>query len=485
MVEWLAGNRVAYADRESTTRIEADWSSGRIAMTGTSYGGTMCYEVATTGVEGLETIIPYCGIASWYDYTNSQGVAKHYDVNYADALAADNGGALLLSGNDMVTNERYGSWLYTVAREQEASNGKYTDIWASLDYSDDYENIRCPALIVQGLNDLNVSTRQADLMAQAFDKAGQKFSLVLHQDGHRDLYGCMVNDWVWDEVVNMWLCHYLCDVDNGIEQQLPQVLAQSNVDGSWTSCDTWRDFTYEEVPVYGTGAESTVSSQGFLDFLVDFSNTYEGDGAMDVFYVSIPEENAAIYSVEVPDGVTIYGVPKISFTATTEKTGFEGLMISAVLVDTIDGQTAFPAFMPLASLENLLPSTSVGSIDFGGGYGWSDVRSFLQCDTCVKIITFGWTDLACPGGGEDSAGYTRATELLAGQPYEYNFYMMPTVYTVQSGHTLQLVIYTWDPYTNAILDESSGSLEREVQEYYNYAFTIDNATLRAQLPVQK
>ena len=56
----------------------------------------MPYEVATTGVEGLVTIIPVAGIASWYDYTNSQGVATIFDVNYADNLSSFNCGAAFL-----------------------------------------------------------------------------------------------------------------------------------------------------------------------------------------------------------------------------------------------------------------------------------------------------------------------------------------------------------------------------------------------------
>ena len=90
VVEWLTGDRIAYTDKTHNIAIEADWSNGNVAMTGCSYGGTLPYEVATTGVKGLKTIIPIAGIASWYDYTNSQGVPTLFDVNYADSLAAFN-----------------------------------------------------------------------------------------------------------------------------------------------------------------------------------------------------------------------------------------------------------------------------------------------------------------------------------------------------------------------------------------------------------
>ena len=44
-------------------------------MTGRSYGGTTDFAVASTGVKGLKTIVPVAGIASWYEYTNSQGIS--------------------------------------------------------------------------------------------------------------------------------------------------------------------------------------------------------------------------------------------------------------------------------------------------------------------------------------------------------------------------------------------------------------------------
>jgi len=62
VVEWLTGDRVAYTDKTSNIQIKADWCNGKVAMTGRSYDGTLPFEVATTGVKGLETIIPFAGL---------------------------------------------------------------------------------------------------------------------------------------------------------------------------------------------------------------------------------------------------------------------------------------------------------------------------------------------------------------------------------------------------------------------------------------
>ena len=87
VIEWLNGERVAYTDKTSNIAIEADWSNGKVGMTGRSYAGTTQFGLATTGVEGLETIVPVAGIASWYEYTNSQGIATRSGPAYSDWLA--------------------------------------------------------------------------------------------------------------------------------------------------------------------------------------------------------------------------------------------------------------------------------------------------------------------------------------------------------------------------------------------------------------
>ena len=86
VIEWLHGDRVAYTDKTSNVAISADWSSGKIGMTGRSYAGTTQFGLATTGVAGLETIVPVAGIASWYEYTNSQGISTNSLVNYSERL---------------------------------------------------------------------------------------------------------------------------------------------------------------------------------------------------------------------------------------------------------------------------------------------------------------------------------------------------------------------------------------------------------------
>ena len=46
-------------------------------MTGTSYNGTLPVAAATTGVQGLEAIIPVAPNTSYYHYYRSNGLVRH------------------------------------------------------------------------------------------------------------------------------------------------------------------------------------------------------------------------------------------------------------------------------------------------------------------------------------------------------------------------------------------------------------------------
>ena len=487
VMEWLTGDRVAYTNKTDEVQIAADWSNGNVAMTGTSYGGTLPFEVATTGVKGLKTIIPIAGIANWYDYTNSQGIPLMFDVDYTNQLAAANCGGVFTDEKWTKLKPGYGSYLWQVHLDEDASNGDYADIWDAMNYADDYEGIACSALIVQGLNDFNVATNHADSMMQAFSKSGQTAKLVLHQGAHASLNGFNVNGVLWEEILNKWLCHYLYDVQNGIEN-MPQVSAQSNVDGSWNTYDTWRDFSYEQVKATPASEEqqTTLSSAGVAEYASELmklpidENRANGDQA---YYISLDPQKAARYTLDVPAGKTIFGVPEVHAELSTRDVDKDGLMVTAVLVDTKDDASDFDAFTSSKPLCVTIPQKTVGDLAIGGSAPDGARKEFTKLPTNAKIVSYGWTDLKNPGCGSDSKEYVTQTEgLEGGAPYDYTFYMLPTVYTLEPGHTLSLVLTTWDPY-RAFLDEDYKlNPERDAQySFYTYGYTINNDALEVRL----
>ncbi len=489
VVEWLAGNRRAFVSKDSDIEIKADWSNGKVAMTGVSYGGTLSFEVATTGVEGLVTVIPVAGIANWYDYTNSQGAATIFSVNYTDTLAFINCGACFEDIDWTVLNREYGSWLWQISRDQEATNGNYAEIWEETDYRKDWKNIKCSAIVIQGLNDFNVQTRHADNMVQAFTKAGANVKLVLHQDGHNDIENTIVNGERWNITINRWLAHYLYDVDNGAED-MPAVLAQSNVDGSWKTYDTWRDFEYSEIPVQYEKESTAVTSEGLAEYTTHWMEEHNTELSKvekrDDFYMNLDESLAAVYPLDMPEGSTIYGVPEIHVKMKTDKTDYDGLMITAVLVDTMKDGSFFDAYMTKNLAQDNLPKKIIGDYEGPGSWNSTDIVEYVQDATRCKAMTYGWTDLTNPGCGYDPAEYTETADLEEDKYYDYTFYMLPTVYTVQPGHQLNLVLMTWDPY-QAFLDESFEGLDMEKSSEeidYDYSFRIDNESLKVMMPLK-
>ena len=489
VVEWLTGNRRAFTDKTHNIEIKADWSNGKVAMTGCSYGGTLPFEVATTGVKGLETIIPYAGISSWYDYTNSQGVCTITSVNYADFLAGYNCGGTFLDRDWTVTNKEYGAWLYQISLDQEATKGNYAPIWDETNYAKDWENINCSALIVHGLNDLNVTTLQADMMVRAFQNAKQNVKVVWHQDGHNYIYNTIVNGELWDEIQNRWLAHYLLDIDNGAEN-MPAVLAQSNVDGSWKEYKSWGDFNYKYASVSYDANRKVITSKRLANYAIRYMQynnpDYSNVENMEDYFLNLPDKHAAVYPVELAENTTVYGVPEINLKLSSEIMNDKGLMVTAVLIDTMDDGSSFDAYLLKERINRKLPVREIDILDGIGYKGETPViLEYVQDRTKGKVISFGWTDLTNPGGGYDSRDYTDTKELIAGEFYDYTLYMLPTVYTVAPGHSLKLVLTTWDPY-RVFLDRSFETLNiDENGEYidYDYSYIIDNSALRVMIPV--
>jgi X-Pro dipeptidyl-peptidase len=170
----------------------------------------------------------------------------------------------------------------------------------------------------------------------------------------------------------------------------------------------------------------------------------------------------------------------------TEDVNKDGLMLTAVLVDYVDDKTEFPAYVSLSGLEGGIPVEAVDYYEIGGEHEDGKLAQPLQYPTLAKIVSYGWTDLNNPGCGYDASEYVYQKDgLEAGRYYDYTFYMLPTVYTVAPGHHLALVLTSWDPY-RAFLDEDYQlDPDRDPSySFFTYAFTVDNTSLGARIPVK-
>ena len=488
VIEWLHGDRVAYTDKTSNISIAADWSNKKVGMTGRSYAGTTQFGLATTGVAGLETIVPVAGIASWYEYTNSQGISTDSEPAYSDALAGYCAGRKLDADDWNKIKADYGNYLQTIYDIQRDLNGNYGETgghWNIRDYTVDTtqtgpigttgpSQINCSALIVHGLNDYNVRTKEFQLMYNAFTKAGENVKLLLHQDAHlTPTYpaGNLVfdiGDSSYDEILNRWFSHYLYGVKNGAEN-MAAVTAQSSHDTDvWNTYDSW-DTASSMIFKANADSKTTTINSNYGAIGVTSQNWQSK-------FTSGSTGGSVMYTQTVEKDTTIKGTVAVNFSALTENTDENGtpigerdaLMVSAMLVDIAPEGKTFPAFNTSGSY---VPKTTLaeGGAWMGGGLPNYDLTKLKASDVTYKIISRGWMDLCNPGAGFDS--HTADTRVaLDGKTYhDYTIYLQSTVYEVEAGHTLALVIYAYEP-----------GMARYTQ---NYQITIDNSTVSADIPV--
>ena len=92
VVDWLMGRVPGYRTVDGTTNpVVADWNNGKNAMIGKSYDGTFANGVASTGVDGLTTIVPISAISDWYDYSRMGGIRfnNHYPRSLDGSITSD------------------------------------------------------------------------------------------------------------------------------------------------------------------------------------------------------------------------------------------------------------------------------------------------------------------------------------------------------------------------------------------------------------
>ena len=208
VVDWLNGRATGFKTPDGDEQVKADWCTGKVGMTGTSYNGTIPLAAATTGVEGLEAIIPIAPNTSYYHYYRSNGLIRHpggymgedidvlYDFinsgdpkkrDYCDCNVRDKE---MAEGHDRVT-------------------GDYNEFWAGRDYLNQLEKVKAAVLMAHAFNDWNVMPEHSVRIYSALKEKGVPVQAFFHQGGHGGPPPM--------ELMNRWFTRYLYDVDNGVE----------------------------------------------------------------------------------------------------------------------------------------------------------------------------------------------------------------------------------------------------------------------------
>lgn len=497
VVEWIHDDRVAYADREGTITTKADWANGNVAMTGRSYAGTMPFAVATTGVEGLKTIVPVAGIADWYSQQNMQGAQRYWPKEMLNSFLAYYCSSRY---NDSTLSEKQlddiAAFHHELSLQQLKCGFDYDEkFWGSGNYRLNADKIKCPALIVQGLNDENVSTKQFEMMLKSFQKAGQTVKAILHQGPHitptmpNKGYGILIDGKFYDDIVNEWISHYLYGVKNQAED-MPAVLVQTNHDQrKWETSASWDTGHSMKLTSgsIGTAVIDTVweavgiSAKNFDDVMGTTSTN------MGQRYVTRPFEKAVTIQGTVclhlkaalKDGdaeADFHPENRNDVDTLTMKLGasrisgrMDDVEIAVLLCDVCD--TEFDSIQTTDPERNIIPVTTVkeGGIINGGDLPAFDEAEFTTVHKKYRVITRAFADLCNPEAGYEPETAANSIELKKGEYHNYHIYLNATRYTVEPGHSLAIVIATEDP-VNCMIHKT-------------YSVEIDNSSIHADVPV--
>ena len=210
VIDWLNGRAKGFKTADGNEEVVADWCTGKVGMIGTSYNGTLPLAAATTGVEGLEAIIPVAPNTSYYHYYRSYGLVRHpggYMGEDIDVLYD-----FIHSGeperrdwcNENVRDEVLDAQLDRIS-------GDYNEFWSGRDYLNKLSGVKCAVLMAHAFNDWNVMPEHSVRIYEALKAQGNPVMCYFHQGGHG-------GDPPF-RLVNMWFTRYLHGVENDVEKE--------------------------------------------------------------------------------------------------------------------------------------------------------------------------------------------------------------------------------------------------------------------------
>jgi predicted acyl esterase len=188
-------------------------------MMGTSYNGTIPEAAATTGVQGLEAIVPISAISDWYDYYRANGevraphsVAGGTGTNGflgedLDVLVDDVYSRLDETGQRLICRQR----MADIGVAEDRLTGNRSAFWDERNYMKDVNGVHAASLIAHGNNDFNVMTKNAAQYLDALKRNNVPHQFYFHQGGHGGAPP--------DVLINRWFTRYLYGQQNGVENQ--------------------------------------------------------------------------------------------------------------------------------------------------------------------------------------------------------------------------------------------------------------------------
>lgn len=444
VIDWLNGRCRAFTDHTRKRQVKADWSNGKVATTGISYLGTMSNGLATTGVDGLEVIIAEAGISSWYNYYRENGLVTSpggYPGEDFDSLAELTYSRNLLGGDYLHHNAAHQADLDIVKKELDRASGDYNQFWHDRNYLLHADQVKAEVVFTHGSQDWNVKPLHVFNMFQALPTSIKKH-LFYHNGAH-----VYLNNWQsidFRESMNALLSKKLLGYDSSYE--LPTVIWQDNTgEQSWTSLDDFGNQTNQRT--FSLGDDEKVIQNRYE------TKDYERYGkAYPTFLTDLYQDKAQQVTIDLPIEEDLHLNGKARLHLRLQSSTNKGLLSAQLLeLGSKKYLQPYPAVLSVRTLDN-------------GRYHMLDNLTELPFkEAGQRVISKGYLNL------QNRHDLLEVEAVTPGEWMEFDFDLQPTIYKLEKGATLRLVLYTTD-------------FEITVRDQTDYQLTIDLAQSSLHLP---
>lgn len=392
VIDWLNGRAKGYTTPDGNEEVKAYWTTGKVGMTGTSYNGTLAFAAATTGVEGLEAIIPVAPNTSYYHYYRSNGLVRSpggYLGEDADVLY-----------EFIHSNPERCKWCDSVYRDGiiahgiDRITGDYNDFWAERDLMNYMNSFKAAVLMSHAFNDWNVVPEHSYRFIKVLKQTGVPLQIYYHQGGHGGEPPF--------QMMNKWFTKYLWGVPNGVENEPRAWIVREND-------DRLKPTPYPDYPNPDAKPVEFFLTSGGIKTGGLVTEKHSGQGS-ETFTDNFSFSGSTLAQAEWTDNRLLYATKPIK----------EPLHISGVPEIKIRAASSKPA-VNLSVWLIILP--------------WNNSRSAKLTD---NIITRGWADL------QNYKSLTESKPLVPGQFYEMTFELEPDDQIIPAGKQIGLMIFSTD-----------------------------------------
>lgn len=392
VIDWLNGRAKGYTTPDGKEEVKAYWTTGKVGMTGTSYNGTIPFAAATTGVEGLEAIIPVSPNNSYYHYYRSNGLVRSpggylgedVDVLY-DFIHSNPDNCAYC---DSVVRDG------VMARGQDRVTGDYSDFWAERDLMNSMSRFRAATLFAHGFNDWNVMISHSSRFIPVLKEKGVPYQAYFHQGGHGGEPPF--------SMMNKWFTRYLFGVQNDVEKDPKAWIVRE-------SDDRLKPTPYPDYPNPEASPVEFFLTRGApkTGALVRVKTPGQGH---EILTDNYSFSGSVLAQAENTDHRLLYLTPVLK----------EKIHISGTVTVTIRASSSKPA----ANLSVWLVALP-----------WNTNRDAKITD---NIITRGWADL------QNNKSLTESQPLKTGKFYEMTFDLEPDDQVIPAGKQIGLMIFSSD-----------------------------------------